>query len=61
MLFSEETYRAVIVAAIHSQGQAEDIGAVIREAAGGLLAACREIVSSDLNPSATHPQDADKT
>jgi|GEM_PF-4194929 len=39
MFFSEETYRAAIVAAIQSQGPSEDVGAVIQQTVSALQAA----------------------
>lgn len=43
MFFTDETYRVVIVAALQSQGQVEDIGAVIKDTVSGLMAADRAI------------------
>lgn len=47
MFFTEETYRAVIVAALQSQGQVEKIGAVIKETVSALRAADREVANAD--------------
>lgn len=64
MYLTDETYRAVIVAALQAQGLANNIGDLIEETVDAMIAADRKLgayVNEPFNPtSGGQPQDPDK-